>query len=283
MIFPRPTFSAACRPQFDLLLPRRARLKNDKVAGPEFTRYPARGMLGTILNAIGILIGGLLGLILKRSPSAVHQSTLKVLLGAFTVFFGLRLSWKSVNGSFSQVLRQLSIVVLALILGKLTGRLLGLQSLSNRAGQFAKARMEAIRPGTRGSDNDGFILATLLFCLTPLAILGAIQDGLSDYFQPLVIKAVVDGLSTMAFVLMFGPGTMLCVLPVVAYQGLISLAARSLEPALRSHGLVDPINAAGGLLIFCVALIILELKKIEVTNYLPALAFAPLIAWLWRW
>src|SRR5207247_1044708 len=116
----------------------------------------------------------------------------------------------------------------------------------------------------------------------PLALLGAVQDGLSSYYPPLVIKALMDGLAAMAFAASFGWGTVLSALPVLAYQGAIALAMRSIEPLLREQGLVDSINAVGGLLVFCVALIILDLKKLELTDYLPSLAFAPLLTWLWR-
>ena len=83
------------------------------------------------------------------------------------------------------------------------------------------------------------------------------------------------------FVTTFGWGAMVSVVPVVAYQGTITLAARALAPLL-SDPLLDSINATGGLLVFCIALIILELKKVELADYLPSLAFAPLLTWLWR-
>ena len=92
----------------------------------------------------------------------------------------------------------------------------------------------------------------------------------------------MDALAAMAFVSVFGWGVMLAAIPVVAFQGTIYLLVRSLEPMLESHGLVDSILATNGLLIFCVSLIILNLKKIELTDYLPSLAIAPLITWLWK-
>jgi uncharacterized membrane protein YqgA involved in biofilm formation len=95
----------------------------------------------------------------------------------------------------------------------------------------------------------------------------------------------MDGLATMAFVGTFGWGAILAVVPVVAYQGTISLAAKALEPFLRdpiNAPLLNALNATGGLLVFCIALIILELKKIELADYLPSLAWAPFIAWLWK-
>ena len=93
----------------------------------------------------------------------------------------------------------------------------------------------------------------------------------------------MDGLATMGFVSIFGWGVMLAALPVLALQGSVTLAcAQFLKPFLEAHRLVDPLNATGGLLVFTVALVILELKKIELADYLPSLAFAPLLAWVCR-
>jgi hypothetical protein len=86
----------------------------------------------------------------------------------------------------------------------------------------------------------------------------------------------------MAFVTTFGWGAVLSVIPVIACQGTLSLLARLLQPYLAQHALLDSINATAGLLVFCIALIILELKKIELADYLPSLAFAPLLTWFWR-
>ena len=238
--------------------------------------------IGTVLNAAGIVLGGVLGLMVRRPMSPANQIFFKVVLGAATVFFGLRLTWLSVHGPFPQMLKQVMIVLLAMMLGRFTGRLLRLQKTSNRLGQFARERMEQATLANPNRWSDGFNVCALLFCAAPLATLGAVQDGLSGYYPPLVIKAVMDGLATMAFVSSFGWGAALAALPVLVYQGSLALLVRSAEPFLRELGLVDSIGAVGGLLIFCVALIILELKKIELTDYLPSLVFAPLLTWLWR-
>jgi uncharacterized membrane protein YqgA involved in biofilm formation len=240
-------------------------------------------MIGTALNMAGILIGGLAGLTRRKPLSPVNESFFKVALGVFTVFYGLRLTWISLNGTFLQILKQLLIAVLALMLGKVAGRLLHLQQMSNRLGRQARERMAASKPADPRQLSEGFKTCTALFCAAPLAILGSVQDGLSGYYYPLAVKAVMDGLATMGFVRLFGGGVMLAAVPVLAFQGTITLAcARFLKPALETHSLVDAINAPGGLLVFCVALVILELKRIELADYLPSLALAPLLAWVFR-
>jgi hypothetical protein len=235
---------------------------------------------GTLINVVAILLGGVAGLTLRRGIPPATQGWIKIALAVFTVFFGVRLTWISVNGSLWSILKQMLVVILALMLGKLTGQALRLQKTSNRLGHRARERMSAAKPGMPGRFGDGFTTCSLLFCVAPLAVLGAVSDGLSRYYSPLVIKAVMDGLATMGFVAVWGWGVTLAALPVLAWQGTISLIVmRFAEPLLREHGLVDSVNATAGLLVFCVGLLIFEARKIEVTNYLPSLLYAPLLAW----
>jgi uncharacterized membrane protein YqgA involved in biofilm formation len=240
-------------------------------------------MIGTILNASGILLGGLVGLKRHKPLSAINESFFKVLLGAFTVFYGLRLTWVSINGSFSQVTKQILVAILSLTLGKLAGRALRLQELSNRMGRLARGTLSAVKPGQPQAWSVGFKTCTALFCAAPLGLLGAVQDGLCSYSYPLGVKAVMDGLATMAFVPILGWSVIMSAVPVLAIFGTITLTSDLfLKPFLLAHGWVDPVNAVGGLLVFCVALVILGLKKIELADYLPSLAFAPLLSWLGR-
>jgi uncharacterized protein len=238
-------------------------------------------MIGTALNVAGILIGGVAGLVRRKPLSPANESFFKVGLGVFSVFYGLRLTWLSVNGTFLQIFKQLLVAVLAMMLGKAIGRLLRLQQMSNRLGRQARDRMAAAKPADPRQLSEGFKTCATLFCAAPLAILGSVQDGLSGYFYPLAVKAVMDGLATMGFSLLFRWGVLLAVLPVLVFQGALTLlCAQFLKPFLEAHHLVDSVNATGGLLVFSVALVILELKKIELADYLPSLAFAPVIAWL---
>ncbi len=239
-------------------------------------------MTGTILNAAGILVGGTAGLTVRRQLSPERQFALKGLLGVLTVIVGLRLTWTSLNGGFGAVAKQVAILVLALMLGRITGQLCRLQKGLNRLGQYAKEKLEHAPPGNAQRFSDAFITCTVLFCVGPMAILGALQDGLDGRWQTLGIKAVMDGLAMMAFVTTLGRGALLAVIPVVAYQGTITLCARWLAPFLQDRGLMESVNATGGMLVFCIALIILQIRKIELADYLPSLAFAPLLTWLWR-
>src|SRR5581483_5396745 len=212
------------------------------------------------------------------------ESYFRVILGAFTVFYGLRLTWISLGGSWAQILKQLGLVIVSMMIGKLIGRAVRLQRMSNRLGQQARERINNATRGDPDRLNQGFRTCAALFCVAPLGILGSIQEGLSFYFYPLAIKAVIDGLATLGFISLFGPAVLLSAIPVLAVQGTLTLVvALILEPILAVQGLVDPINAVGGLLVFCVALVMLNLKRIEMADYLPALVVAPLLCLWCHW
>ena len=242
-------------------------------------------MLGALINSAGILLGGVLALAVRKPVPALTQNRMKILLGAVTVWLGLSLTVSSLNGSAWQRLKLLGIVLLAMSLGKLLGKLLGLQRLSNWLGQFATQKMAGA--GARPQFNEGFQVATALFCAAPLAMLGSVQEGLSGpggFSKVFLVKAVMDGMATMAFAATFGWSVILSAITVLAWQGAIIRGVALLEPLLRRQPapLVEAVNAANGLLIFCVALIILQLKKVAVADYLPSLALAPLLTkWLW--
>ncbi len=246
-------------------------------------------MTGAILNAAGILVGSLIGLARSTPLSAQTQALFKVALGVSTVFYGLRLTWLSIGGPFSLVLKQTLIALLAVTVGKLLGELLHFQKASNRAGQYARRLIEETQKERSLRFSNGLNACAILFCASPLGILGALQDGLPGqpdgvgYFYPLAVKGVMDALAMLSFVRMFGAGSMLAALPVFLLQGTITLACLIyLEPFLRTHALLDSVNAVGGLIVCTVGLVIFEIKKVELADYLPALAVAPLVTWVWK-
>jgi uncharacterized membrane protein YqgA involved in biofilm formation len=242
----------------------------------------SNAVIGTYLNVAGIVAGGATGLTRKKPLSNASQVFFKTLLGVLTIFFGLRLTWISLNGSAGQILKQFGVVLLALSLGKIIGGMVHLQKSSNRLGQFARDKIAAAQPGDTGNFMAGFKVCTGLFCAAPIGILGAIHDGLSGYFAPLAIKAAMDALAGMGFASIFGWGVLFSAVQVLVFQGTISMAcSQFLLPWLNAHGLTDSVNATGGILIFSIALVIFEVRKIQVTDYLPSLVIAPLLTWWW--
>lgn len=239
-------------------------------------------MLGTVINGVAILAGGAAGLLAARQISEKQQLSIKLLLGVFTVYAGVSTSWSGLSGSLFQIGKQLLIAILALSLGRILGRLLRIQSTLNKAGAYAREKFASSSVDNPSRFADGFITCTLLFCVGPMSILGALQDGLDGKIRVLVIKSIMDGLATMGFVATFGWGVLLAAIPVVAYQGTITLLAQSLRPLLAQPDLVNSVNVVGGLLVFCIAMIILELKKFDLADYLPSLAVAPILTYLLR-
>jgi len=239
-------------------------------------------MNGALINALGIVVGGAGGLAARKPIPASSALALKIILGVLTVWYGLKLTWVSFNGTLRQLFGELALVLLSMGLGKIIGKLLRLQKYSNSIGRRATQTLTAPQGPKRF--NDGFLLATGLFCAGPLALLASVQEGLNGFSPVFIVKAGIDGLATYAFCERFGWGVILSAMPVLALEDALIRGAQLLEPVLRARPgpVLDAINATDGLLIFCVAMIILGLKKIEVADYFPSLALAPLLTW-WLW
>jgi uncharacterized membrane protein YqgA involved in biofilm formation len=237
---------------------------------------------GTLLNVAAILVGGLVGLKATAQLSVTTQHRIRLVLAAFTIYAGATMMWRGVNGSFGTVVKQLGIAMLALVLGNALGMALHLQAGLNQLGQYAKAHLAQAEPGDENRFSEGFVTCTLLFCVGPMAILGALEDGLHGNYKILGIKSVMDGLATMGFAATFGPGVLLAAVPVLAYQGTIALLANALATHLHDPVLLDSVRVAGGMVVMCIAVVILELRKVPLANYLPSLAVAPLLTHWWR-
>ena len=247
-------------------------------------------MTGAILNAAGIIVGSVVGVMRRGKPlSPQTQAFFKLLLGVATIYFGMRLVWLSLGGPIPHVLKEIAIAALSVVIGKPLGRLMHFQKASNRLGQYARKLIEQARPDDPQRFSNGLNVCAILFCAAPLGILGAMQDGMAvsaggtSYFYPLAVKAVMDGLAMMGFVLMFGWGATCSALPVFVFQAAITLASDIYaRPFLEAQGLLDSVNAVGGLIVCTVGLVIFEFKRVELADYLPSLAIAPLLTWIWR-
>ena len=239
-------------------------------------------MTGTWINVAGIVVGGIAGLTIARNLSTAAQYRLRTVLAVLVVYIGLKTTWDGINGSFWHVLKQFGISLLSISLGSFTGHLIGLQRGINRLGRLATARFKQAADINGRSATDGFVTATLVYCIGPMAILGSLADGLRGDWKTLAIKGLLDGLGTLGFVATFGWPVMLSAIPVLAYQGTITLAARELSPCLQDPALLDAFSSTGGLLLTTIALTLLELRKVPLADYLPALVYAPLLTAWWR-
>ena len=240
-------------------------------------------MIGTILNVAGIVVGGLAGLTLARHLTPQIQQRLRLGLAGLVIYAGFSMVWQGLQGPLGHAAKQLAIALLSLSLGSLTGWFLRLQRGMNRVGIWTQQRFQkdaAATPGTV-SASEGFVTCTLLFCVGPMAILGSIQDGVDGQWRTLALKGVMDGLATMGFVATYGWSPLLAALPVLAYQGTLTLGGRALEPLLHDAALKDSLNVAGGFIVATIAVVVVGGRKVPLANYLPALVYAPLLTHWW--
>ncbi|MGA2029680.1 MAG: DUF554 family protein [Verrucomicrobiota bacterium] len=244
-------------------------------------------MTGASLNAIGILIGGLFGLASYKPLSPRVQNYFKNALGTLTVFFGLRLVWLGILSNtelhLSAKLKQIVAALLAVTIGSLLGEILCLQKISNYLGRHASKTIASAQSKRTRKARDGFTACAILFCAAPLGLIGAVTDGLSGYFWLLAIKAVMDGLAMVSFVRIFRWPAMLSAIPVFISLSIIAFACRFyVQPFLESYKLVGSVNAVSGFITCAAALVIFEIRKVELANFLPSVAIAPLLGWLFK-
>jgi len=229
-------------------------------------------MTGTFINIAAILIGGTIGLFFGSHIPERFKNTVIAGMGLFTAAMGLQMFFKSNN--------QL-IVLGALIIGALLGEWVGIEDGLQAFGQTLEKRFSSDKEIGSGSRFvRGFMVSSLLFCIGPLAILGSIQDGLTGDYNLLAVKSMLDGFASIAFASTLGAGVMFSSLIILLYQGGISLLAGQLN-AMVTDPMMAEMTATGGVILLGVAFSnLMEIKKIRVGNFLPALAVAPLIVWV---
>ena len=255
-------------------------------------------MTGTIINIITILVGGYLGLRFgARLPERVRQ-TVVAGLGLFTAAYGLYMFVKTENPV---------IILISLLLGGILGEWVRIEDGLSNIGEILERHFTHFVPilnpssaSTHEISNDGqsvrngpielsmqsdggnrfirgFLTASLVFCVGPMAILGSIQDGLTGEFSTLAIKSIMDGFASIAFASSLGVGVLFSAVAVLAYQGGITLLATQAQQWITPEMMVE-ITAVGGLLLVGIAVSsLLEIKPIRVGNFLPALVIAPIL------
>ena len=237
-------------------------------------------MTGTFINVAAILIGGIIGLIFGSRIPERYKSTVIAGMGLFTMAMGLQMFLKSNN--------QL-IVLGALLIGALLGEWIGIEDGLQTLGETLEKRFSRnANPIDQTLDKSasnsrfvrGFMVTSLLFCIGPMAILGSLQDGPTGDYKLLAVKSTLDGFGAIAFASTLGVGVLFSSFMVLIYQGGISLLAGQLS-AIVTDPMMAEMTATGGVILMGVALSsLLEIKKIRVGNFLPALAVAPLIVWI---
>jgi len=228
-------------------------------------------MTGTLINVAAIIVGGLLGIFFGRRFSDNIKSTMVAGMGLFTTAIGFQMFIKT----------EKPLVVLgAIIIGALLGEWWKIEERMQSLGIWLEKRVMGSSEGKSSRFVRGFLSASMLFCTGPMAVLGSISDGLRGDYLTLSIKSVLDGFLSIAFASTLGMGVTFSALPVLAYQGSISLLAARID-SIITVAMMNELTATGGILLMGVGISsLLEIKKIRVGNFLPALAIAPLIVYV---
>lgn len=221
-------------------------------------------MLGTAFNVAAIILGTMVGLVLKQRLPERMSSIAVQGLGLVTALIGVKMMITTEN---------ILVVLVSAVIGGILGELLRIEARLDSFG----ARMEAKFSKEGGTFAKAFVTSSLLYCVGPMAILGALQDGLRGDFTILLTKSGLDGIASVAFASTLGIGVLFSVLPVAAYQGGITVGASALEHYLSSS-MINEMTATGGLLIVGIALNILQVTKIRVGNLLPAILLAAILS-----
>jgi uncharacterized protein len=214
-------------------------------------------MIGSIVNALAVVGGGIVGLLIhKRLPTYIVDTTFQA-IGLFTIVLGITMAIKTTH---------FLAMVLSLVIGSILGSLLHLENMFESVGEFLKRKT--------GSKNnrfsEGFITAFLLYCMGSLTILGAIEEGLGLSPTLLFSKSVLDGFSSIALAATMGAGVIFSALPLLLYQGGITLLTSVVQQSLSTL-LITELSAVGGVLLVGLGIDILKIKKISVLNMLPSL------------
>lgn len=218
--------------------------------------------MGTLINTAAIIVGSLIGLLLKNGMKKRFQDILMSALGAATIFIGTSGAISGMTGTEPTML-----LIFSLVLGSLAGEALKIEDRLDSFGEFLKKKAK------RDNDNgfvEGFVSASLIVCVGAMAVVGSLEDGLSGDFSMIAAKSVLDCVLVMVFSSTMGIGAMFSAIPVLIYQGGITLFAKLLAPVM-SEGLIANLSFVGSALIFCVGVNLAFGKKFKTGNMLPAL------------
>ena len=235
--------------------------------------------LGTIVNTAAVIVGGLLGLLLKRGVAEKFQKILMQALGLATIFIGASgvLKYMLVIENGSLTTRGTMLLIFSLVIGCLLGQWLDIESKMEALGVKLKA---AVRIKNDNRFVEGFVTTSLIICVGAMAIVGAMQDGLSGDSSMLIAKSMLDFALVVILASTYGVGAAFSALPIFIYKGAITLIAALFGAVIRDS-LIETLSFVGSALIFCVGVNLVKEKTFRVANMLPALLI-PILWELWQ-
>ncbi|MBC7086948.1 MAG: DUF554 domain-containing protein [Tissierellales bacterium] len=214
-------------------------------------------MLGTIVNSLAIIIGAIIGIILKKGIREEYKNTVMDGIGLSVIIIGI---------SNALEFESLVVVIVSIVVGSIIGELINIDKGLNNFSVKLQAKLK----NPEGNFSKGFITASLVYCVGAMAIVGAIQSGLTGNHQTLYAKAVLDGITAIVFASTLGIGVMFSSVAVFLYQGIITLFASSISTFLNTQ-VINEISSVGGILIIAIGINLLGLKEIKIANMLPAI------------
>lgn len=222
--------------------------------------------IGTFINMLAVILGSSLGLMFEQFMSAEIQTILFQAVGLGVLLMGIGLGLKIADS-------YLLLLIFALILGGIVGQLCHLDLLLEDAASRVKTAFQFADPRF----TDGMVTAFMVFCVGSLTIVGAIDEGLTGNRKMLSVKAMIDGMVSIAFASSMGVGVMFSVIPMLIFQGGLTLLAGKVR-RLFTEEIVSLISATGGVLIMAIALNVLEITEINAVNLMPALVLVVLLS-----
>lgn len=230
-------------------------------------------MLGTIVNAAAIVVGGAIGLLLKKGLPKKMADTLMVGLGLCTLYIGI-------SGCLAG--ENTLVLIVSMVLGTIIGEAIDLDDKINRLGRFLEKKFSGKTEETaekvhqkKVSVAEGFVTSSLLFCVGAMAIVGSLQSGLTGNHETLYAKSMLDFVAAIIFASTLGAGVMLSASLLFLYQGSITLLAQFIEPFL-TEPVIAEMNCVGNVIIIGLAMNMLGISKFKVMNFVPAI-FLPIL------
>ncbi|HAG15739.1 MAG TPA: DUF554 domain-containing protein [Bacteroidales bacterium] len=220
-------------------------------------------MIGTLVNFGAVILGSTIGLIVHRNLPKRYVQLVFQIMGLFTLVLGFKMALEG---------KQLLVIIFSLIAGGLLGERLKMDEWINSLGDKVKQMTKS----KNDSFSEGLITAFLLFCVGSMTILGAIQEGLGGEPELLLIKSLMDGISSVALTVAFGIGVLFSAIPLLIFQGGITLLAAYAGDFINPTYITE-VTATGGVILIGLGINLLEIKKIKVVNLLPAMLIVPLL------
>ena len=227
-------------------------------------------MLGTVVNALAIVFGSFVGLFIRGGMKPRFQEILMSVMGLSIVFIGASTALGGMLNESSKAV----LYIVSLAIGSLIGETLKIEERLEKFGDF----IESATKSKGGNISQGFVTASLTFCVGTMAVIGSIESGVQGVNTTLFTKAVIDGTMALVMASSMGIGVMLSAAAVFVYQGILTLGASLVQPYLTEEMLVE-MSIVGGILISAIGINTLEIKKFKVGNMLPAIAI-PVIYYL---